>query len=170
MPYNQDKISGVAFSNKLNPKPGDAVILEALTDYQIQVISEAYAHQPDLEKEIKTAILSKTSFANAHPDFHKKLNTIKKLIKEGRWTTPAAVIQEKAVFMRKAIDPIIRELQEAELDYAHWQNMLDLAIKKNQPTEIDNFRKLFLQSKKNLEGMKLKFEAFIKNKKMDVAS
>ncbi len=159
---DKSEIAAAVFSTKLNSKPGDAIISESLSDYQLQAICDAAGNQPDLEKEIKTAILSKNSFSNAHPDFHKKLNTIKKLIKEGRWTTPAAVIQEKEVFVKKTLDPIIRELQEAELDYIHWESMLNLAIKKNQFTEIENYKKLFNLAKQNLESMKLRFENLIK--------
>ncbi|MCB1454675.1 MAG: hypothetical protein KDJ43_13615, partial [Rhizobiaceae bacterium] len=83
----------------------DAWLGEALTKGQLQMVKRSakqwLAYQPELDLErlsqaITQTLLDPQSFSQAGRDFRKKLNTIGKLIREGRWGIPIA-LEEKAI-------------------------------------------------------------------------
>jgi hypothetical protein len=160
-------IAAAAFSKKIEIADTDALIGDVLTPKQLTLIentarelSSRVNRNPDVfAKELETVILSSTSFTHANRDFFKKLNTIKKMIKERGWQTPAAFIEKKQSEHKKTIDPLKRELNEIELDCAHWEKMVRMSLEKGQSKQAEDFRKLHLQAKSKLESTKHKFES-----------
>lgn len=160
-------IAAAAFSKKIEIAETDALIGDALTPKQISIV-ENTAHElcthvnraPEiLMREIESVILSDTSFTNANRDFFKKLNTIKKVIKDHRWQTPVSYIEKKESAHKKTIDPIKQELNEIELDCAHWEKMIRMSLEKGQAKQADDFKKLHSQAKTKLKLIKTKFES-----------
>lgn len=149
----------------------DVLIGEKLTEAQIKIIQTEASElcknvavdHVQLSQEIEFVILSNTAFSNASHDFYKKLNTIKKVIKEGRWNTPAGMIEKKQMEYKKTIDPIKRELNEAALDAAHWEKMISLALEKGQKNEASNFDQLKQQAQKKINDIKSKMFSSINN-------
>lgn len=92
--------------------------------------------QEKLQAEIEFCMLDEGSFTQAGNDFVRKLNTIKKCLREGRWTTPSK-------FAEKAAEKIsnvqqtnqIRE-QELEGECAHWKYIAGICQKKNKPEHV----------------------------------
>lgn len=160
-------IAAAAFSKKIEIENTDVLIGDVLTPKQLTILEntarELCTHvnrSPEiLMHEIENVILSDTSFTNANRDFFKKLNTIKKMIKERGWQTPAAFIKKKQLEHKKTIDPLKRELNEIELDCAHWEKMVCLSLEKGQTKQADDFKKLHFQAKTKLELIKTEFES-----------
>lgn len=161
----QPTIAAAVFSKKIENNSADALIADVLTQSQVKIIEHTACElaklstvdSTTLTKEIEFVILSKTAFTNANRDFFKKLNTIKKVIKEGRWNSPASMLEKKAVEHKKAVDPIKQELNEAELDCVHWQKMMHLSLEKGQESDANNFKKLLQQTQEKIQSIKLKF-------------
>ena len=160
-------IAAAAFSKKIEIAETDALIGDALTPNQLAIVentaralSSRVNRTPDaFAKELETVILSSASFSHANRDFLKKLNTIKKMIKERGWQTPAVLIEKKQSENKKAIDPIKRELNEIELDCAHWEKLIRISLEKGQSKQAEDFKKLHFQAKSKLELTKNKFES-----------
>ncbi len=158
-------IAAAVFSKKIKNTSADALIADVLTPTQIKIVQDtacelsqfASADSEQLAKEIEFVILSNASFSNANRDFFKKLNTIKKVIKEARWNTPAGMIEQKESKIKRTIDPIKQALSEAELDCAHWHKMMRLSREKGQEDDANNFKNLLKQSQKKMESIKLQF-------------
>ena len=76
------------------------------------------------------------TFTHAGNDFFKKLNTIIKCIREGRWTPPSKITEKEA----KKIDENVRQFKihqrELEGECAHWQYMMTLFGGKNDPEKL----------------------------------
>lgn len=160
-------IAAAAFSKKIEIADTDALIGDALTPKQVVIIaniarqlSSRVNRNPDaFAKELETVILSSTSFTHANRDFLKKLNTIKKVIKERGWQTPVTCIEKKESDHKKTIDPVKQELNEIKLDCAHWEKMIRISLEKGQTQQAEDFRKLHLQAKSRLESTKNKFKS-----------
>lgn len=161
----QSKSAAAVFSKKIENNNTDALITDVITRNQIKTIQDSTCEltrftmtDPEkLAKEIEFAILSTTAFTNAGRDFFKKLNTIKKVIKAGQWSTPAGMIEKKEIEHKKSIDPIKRELSDAALDCVHWQKMMCLSLEKGQESDANNFKKLLQQAQEKMQSIKLKF-------------
>jgi len=119
----------------INFSDQDYVVGRALTTKQVAAIQTVVqdlcrantALVPEvLTEEIHFVLLSEKAFKQAGVDFVKKLNTIKKMIGEGRWSRPAelcvAAINEKVQTENQAE----KTRQELLADRAHWQQMLKL--------------------------------------------
>lgn len=160
-------IAAAAFSKKIEIAETDALIGDALTSKQLAIIentarelsSRVNRNADVFAKELETVILSSTSFTHANRDFFKKLNTIKKMINERGWQTPATFIEKKQSEHKKTIDPLKRELNEIELDCAHWEKMVRMSLEKGQNKQAEDFKKLHLQAKSKLELTKNRFES-----------
>lgn len=160
-------IAAAAFSKKIQIADSDALIDDALTPKQLAIVentartlSSRVNRNPDVfAKELETVILSSTSFTQANRDFFKKLNTIKKMIKERGWQTPAAFVEKKQSENKKTINPIKQELNEIELDCVHWEKLIRMSLEKGQTQQAEEFKKLHLQAKNKLELTRNKFES-----------
>lgn len=163
--FAQQKSAAAVFSKKLNLEEADAVIGESLTRMQIAVIQNIAAELcqfvdidlAQLSQEIQYVILSSTSFSYAGRDFAKKLNTIKKTIKERGWSTPVGMIEIKETQEKNEIDQIRREANEAELDCAHWQKMVAWALERGNKSEAENFNVILQEAKKKLSKIRSPF-------------
>src|SRR3990167_4111787 len=161
----QLKSAAAVFSKKLNLEESDAVIGETLTRMQVAVIQNTAAELcnfagidlAQLSQEIQYVILSSASFSYAGRDFAKKLNTIKKTIKERGWNTPVGMIEIKETQEKNEIDQIRQEANEAELDCAHWQKMVAWALEKGNKSEAENFNAIRSEAKKKLAKIRSPF-------------
>jgi len=125
-----------------NAKIADTVIGEKLTEPQqrcVHHMAEMLAHDNPhtdvlgLEGEIIHTLCDVQSFSQAGRDFFKKLNTIQKAIREGKWTTPAAQQQEKAQQAQKKYSALQQQLRERNGDHRYLQEMIKFSQKNNQP-------------------------------------
>jgi len=154
--------SAAAFSKKIAMDGNDALIADVLTPNQLTIVQntarELSAHvnrDPDLlGKELEVVILSSTSFTHANRDFLKKLNTIKKIIKERGWQTPAVMLEKKQVLEKKQNDDFKKKLFETQAEIKHWEKMADHSKEKGRTIEMTNFLQLAENARKNLETLK----------------
>ncbi|EKD92155.1 MAG: hypothetical protein ACD_29C00150G0001, partial [uncultured bacterium] len=160
----ENPIAAAVFSKKIADTVSDSIIGETLTVSQQKAIADS-AHalcsmlsidQSQLSKEIEYVILSNTAFSNAGHDFNKKLNTIKKVIKEGRWNTPVGLTEKKIVDQKKIIDPISIELKDAEQDFLHWKGMVDFAMSKGQKDQAQKFQSFLQNAQRKMKALKEK--------------
>jgi len=127
----------------------DAVIVQELTPNQQQSIStfvtihsdslKIFGSHQALCQAISADILNQSCFTKAGQDFSKKLNTIKKLIREGQWF-PLRVMEKasEAEDKRNAtIKSLKAEIKTAELQRQTWLNALSDPFAKNCP---DSYR------------------------------
>ncbi|GEM_PF-2138468 len=160
--------SAAAFSKKMGIDGSDALIGDVLTPNQLAIVQntarELSVHikcDPEtFVKELETVLISNKSFTYANCDFLKKLNTIKKMIKERGWQTPVAFVEKQKSDDKKKIDPVKRELNEAELDCAHWEKMVRIYVEKGQKKESENFAQFLQQAQKKVEQLKEKFSNY----------
>ena len=114
----------------------DALIADRLTDYQNHCIHRAATELAQrivnkdskcLEKEMIQTLLDPKAFSHAGQNFFKKLNTILKIIRDGRWTTPVSLQKEQEdQFNQESIDLQcqLRELQGDEKQLRWMQETL----------------------------------------------
>lgn len=123
--------------------------------------------QKILADEIEYVILSKTSFTQANNDFSKKLNTIKKYIKQQGWSTPVGMRNEE-IRVEKSKNNIIKQsLKEAEMDYQHWNKLFNWATDIRDERKIKDFQKLLNQAKQNLILVKKKINSMVDKPNID---
>lgn len=106
--YHVQSVAAVAVDNFINgsittsQRKSIAAMIEELS--QAMPLSSPGS----LCAEIEVCVLDKNSFSQAGNDFIRKLNTIKKCIKQGKWRAPAIA----PISTKPNIDPKIQTLQE----------------------------------------------------------
>lgn len=123
--------------------------------------------QKILANEIEYVILSKTSFTQANNDFSKKLNTIKKYIKQQGWSTPVGMRNEEIRVEKSKTNIIKQSLKEAEMDYQHWNKLFNWATDIRDERKIKDFQKLLNQAKQNLILVKKKINSMVDKPNID---
>lgn len=121
------------------------LIGKALTRLQEELVSKMaqemvkqnrHADAKKLAEEIIFALLCSNSFTQAGNDFFKKLNTIKKCIREGRWTRPAKLVEKEAKKSITLEQSNKRREQELVGECAHWKYVSDLFQEKNKLDQV----------------------------------
>lgn len=131
---HQQKKSAAASSLDLQEK--DLIIGEKLTVSQKRLVCEATqtllgkipnASHHQIDQEITDSLLNRNSFTFAGRDFHKKLNTIKKHMREGKWTPSPEKILERQAEQDLKIESLQREIRELEGAMSHWTSLQRIA-------------------------------------------
>ncbi len=86
--------------------------------------------------EIRFSLLCSNSFTQAGNDFFKKLNTIVKCIREGRWTRPVKLAEKELKKSTKIEQSYKIKQQELEGECAHWKYRADFFLEKNNPEQM----------------------------------
>ena len=110
-------LAAASFFEK-NTETTPALIGEKLLPYQQQEIDNALQElqresDTKLRKEICGVLLDPACFSKAGNDFYKKLNTIKKNIRQGRWSSPT--VKAKPVYVQTPKEKTETEILNAEL-------------------------------------------------------
>ena len=105
----------------------DLIIKDELTVTQEQCVEEALKRISELKKreEVKFALLSQKHFTAAENDFVKKLNTIKKVIRNGEWKKPAGMINAKEKAKQKESDEKAQKIRILEAEKNHAKYMIE---------------------------------------------
>jgi hypothetical protein len=136
-----EKPAAAFLSSQTVLKNADMVIGETLTVNQIAAVKSRIAslgvtyYAPEvLVEQIVLTLLSPKSFTYAGSDFLKKLNTIIKIINEGRWTAPTMPkeVEEVKEKESKTNDQFIREKQNAINQIAGEINFCEDVLKLHQ--------------------------------------
>lgn len=108
---------------------------ESLTEEQRKwlkvTLSDVVQHFPDqdaarLESEVMFTLLDAKSFTQAGDDFVKKLNTILKMIRSGRWITPRGLASKKEKQYQQEVDALQQQRLDYQLDCDQWIKMMEL--------------------------------------------
>jgi hypothetical protein len=129
----QETVSTAAVGGGDIFKNCEPVIGETITPLQQQTIAQFVAQgnachlgksESKLSEEIIFCLLDANRFTHAGNDFYRKFNTIKKIIREGRWHTPAGLVQSREEQAKsekdtidKAFETAVRELQDLERQF-----------------------------------------------------
>lgn len=127
-----------AAGKKIN-NANDLIIAKTLSSIQQDIVHE-FANTlisqkifsgdlPTLEATLSAILLDTRSFSQAGNDFFKKLNTLKKCIREGKWTPP---IQPEKAKVKSEVSPQMKHEQryrELFQDLEHWKGLLMDAIR-----------------------------------------
>jgi hypothetical protein len=117
--------------------PGDSLIGETLTDFQLQRIqltvdSLVSENKENLTEEIQYSLLDTKQFSGCGNDFARKLNAIKKVIAQGLWQTPAGMVSREANQPKAEHATIQVALNEAYAEIKHFKN---LSLSANEATK-----------------------------------
>lgn len=104
----------------------------------------------ELAEEIAFALLSSETFTQAGKDFFKKLNTIRKCIREGRWSKPAKLLEQASKKANSAQQNQKAMQQELEGECAHWKHVAEIFKARNNPEQM---RLAIAEHKKALENL-----------------
>lgn len=117
--------------------------LNEITHRVIQLNDQEFPiNAEELSQEIIHTILNKRSFSHAGQDFHKKLNTIFKCIRQKQWTSPVELKSKKFKEESNQKKEIIFNWQHLHFDCQHWKRMLSTAQAKTKidEKEIDSLQ------------------------------
>ena len=108
--------------------PGDSLIGETLTDFQLQRIqltadSLKSENKENLIEEIQHALLDAKQFSGCGNDFARKLNAIKKVITQGLWQTPASKASREVNQPKAEHETIQAALNEAYAEIKHFKTL-----------------------------------------------
>ena len=153
----------------------DAVIGATLTPGQQELIKARVkelhsqnltADRQQLIQEIHFILLSHQHLTHAKQDFHKKLNTICKIIRAGKWTLPAELAAGKIKIDRpKNQDKSQNKIQDKNqkwheliLDYQHWSKIFNITKNKENhlPQNLENLKKMLRLSFEKLVSFQKK--------------
>ncbi len=110
------------------PVDADLVIGDELTPSQRQVVEDKakqlsllvdHTQRERLVEDIVWLLLSSHSFSHAGKDFHHKLNTIAKCIRQRQWQPPAKRLVEQATVQRQAVKQRQRDYQALLNEQTH---------------------------------------------------
>lgn len=151
----------------LNPsclKDENLIIGEKLSECQHKYIALAInslaasknVSKEQLKDEINYALISKENFSACGNDFVKKLNTILKLYREDRWTTPIGLAKQKEQVIQKAknefqvqLSLLESEINQLKEHLAFWKERADQKQINFYQSELDRVNQaLFIHQSK----------------------
>ena len=139
----------------------DSIIEQELTNNQKKAAentAQEFAQEnssgsvDELMKQIIYVLLDKKSFTQAGSDFHKKLNTIRKTLREGKWAPPGGQMQKKADELQRSTQEARLRFRELQGECRHWEHLLVTAKEKNKTVCVEQYKKHVLQCKRKLEN------------------
>ncbi len=148
------KDSHVPFDTRPQISSADGEIGELLTPTQQQLIASTAKQLvrdvtdqdvDGLAEEIAYTLQNPSSFTQAGNDFLKKLNTVRKVIRDGRWTRPTMLAADKTKHAQKTREPVVMKLRELQGEQSHWQWLLDIAKERQDQPMIDEYQQLITQ-------------------------
>lgn len=109
---------------------------KAISRIAVNLDEAAFAN---LLEEVKHVMLSPDCFSKSGNDFFKKLNTIKKTITDGFWTTPTSLVKAKKDAIKQQVSPVKERLLKVNADKVHWQSMLDVSRNEQQTKQFQQY-------------------------------
>lgn len=92
----------------------------------LEPIAQAQGYEmPKFLEEVTHVLLDPTAFSQAGQNFQKKLNTLLKMIRAGKWTKPAALILEQQEQTRQQEIQLKNEWSSLLGELRHWQGFLE---------------------------------------------
>ncbi len=139
--------------------PNQQVIGDSLTEFQVAYVRKKLALLAEEDSSIELdrycqgvsyELVSKTSFTEAGEDFLKKLNTILKYIRAGKWHFPVGLdkeLAEQRIAEQKSVNTRLSELL-AERDSL--RRMMEYA-NPNNPSQLESLREQLVTAEKRLQ-------------------
>tara|TARA_Y100000815_G_C13345318_1_gene501823 strand:- start:330 stop:1331 length:1002 start_codon:yes stop_codon:yes gene_type:complete len=158
--YKYNKIKNKKTNNSKDA--ADVIIRNELTLNQLNAIRQeinSLSHilpydEEKLFNDIVITILDPDSFSRSEGIFYKKLNSILKVIKQGKWQPPAKQLLEQEKQKQTRLEQLERELSECVLEVVHWQKLKKMHENKGDELQIRNCEELitkFIKIKKTIE-------------------
>ena len=118
-----------------------------------QVANRLAQHHPSgnaqrLFQEIELTLLDSKSFTKAEQDFNKKLNTIRKVIREGKWSPPVLMQQKQQQQFNQLLAELEQQLRELNGDRRHLREMLSALDKETQNKERNALHQQLIRCEK----------------------
>lgn len=172
--FSKNSKSNNERSNSSKHGRPDNQIRETLSCDQAKYVEHVVSHLSKLQgieyqqlfDEVVHVLLSPKCFSNAGNDFGKKLNTIKRVIKSGSWTSPTAVIEKKQQAVQEKVSPLVSARDEAAQEVRHWSNLLSIVLKRGDKEQGDDYQKLLSLAKSKFKKYQKEYEQFINKKQL----
>ena len=131
---------------------------------KIDAFVEGYFDEEDQvirKQEIIACMLDPKCFSKSEGNFEKKLNTIKKSIRNGRWNPPIDAKKKNIKSALQKENNLEIELRTINAEIEHWNKMKDLAElsnKNNQDHHFNNLLSVSISQKNKIEQKILKLK------------
>ncbi|MBB71502.1 MAG: hypothetical protein CMF50_03805 [Legionellales bacterium] len=147
----------------------DRLLGEILTPAQVSAVndtvSQLLAEQPELgdakclHDEITKTLLNPKSFSLAGNDFRRKLNTIRKTIRSGKWRPVTPDITKRVKRYEDALEETELELRFEQQERLHWQHKLTLIDRAKFPENYEVMSRQLLKAEARIEKLTEKLDA-----------
>jgi hypothetical protein len=161
-PSKLPSVAAVSFSMKGEEEKRIGVVLTEKQDARARQVANRYAsYHPSgnaqrLYEEIELTLLDAKSFTHAEGDFNKKLNTIGKVLREGKWSTPVLMQRAEQQRFNQVLAEMECQLRELNGDRRHLRAMLSTLDKETHRNDRTALNQQLIRCEKEIAAMEHK--------------